>query len=94
MFDDVPTRVRNTNRTTAGPINGKIIENVLAKVIASIQEAIANRGLYVLGYVAIKQDQEPIAINERRQPYHGSAGVASSLPFLHLGPVAIAEAEA
>jgi hypothetical protein len=48
--------VRNTNRTAAGPINGKITENVLAKVIASIQQAIANSGLYVPGYVAIEKD--------------------------------------
>jgi hypothetical protein len=46
--------VRNTNRTTGGPINGKITANVLAKEIASIQQAIANSGLYVLGYVAIE----------------------------------------
>ena len=56
LFDDVPTRVRNTKRTTAGPINGKITENVLANVIASIQAAIANSGLYVMGYVATEKD--------------------------------------
>ena len=94
VFDDVPTRVRNTNRTTAGPINGKITENVLANVIASIQAAIANNGLYDLGYVAIEKDQKPIIINKRRESYHGSAGGASLLPFLHSGPVANAEAEA
>jgi hypothetical protein len=52
----VPTRVRNTNKTIGGPINGKITENVQAKVTASIQHAIANSGLYVLGYVAIGRD--------------------------------------
>jgi len=49
----IPTRVRNTNKTTGGPINGKITANMLAKATASIQQAIANSGLYVLGYVAI-----------------------------------------
>jgi hypothetical protein len=44
--------VRNTNKTTGGPISGKIIANMLAKATASIQQAIANSGLYVLGYVA------------------------------------------
>ena len=43
--------VSNTNKTTGGPIDGKITENLQAKVTANIQHAIANGGLYVLGYV-------------------------------------------
>lgn len=53
----LPIRVRNNNKTTGGPISGKINANVLAKATASIQQAIANSGLYVLGYVAITEDQ-------------------------------------
>ena len=53
----LPIRVRNNNNTTGGPISGKINVNVLAKATASIQQAIANSGLYVLGYVAITKDQ-------------------------------------
>ena len=61
---DVPTRVRSNNRTTGGPSSGKITANVLAKATASIQQDIANSGLYVLGYVARTIDQEPHTTSE------------------------------
>jgi hypothetical protein len=60
----VPTRVRNTNRTTGGPISGKITENVQANVTASMQHAIANSGLYVMGYVAVGRIRNQLSIKE------------------------------
>jgi hypothetical protein len=51
----IPTSVRDTKRTTGGAIKGNITENILVKDTASIEKAIANSGLYVLGYVASRQ---------------------------------------
>ena len=50
---DSPTSVRSSNRTTAGPISGKINENVEARITASIQQAVAYVGSYGLGYSAM-----------------------------------------
>ena len=90
----LPIRVRNNSKTTGGPISGKINAKVLAKATASIQQAIAKSGLYVLGYVAITEDQVLPTICEKWQQYLGSAAVVSLPPFPRSGPVAIEEAEA
>jgi len=42
--------------TTAGEIRGKIRAKVDAKTIARMQALMANEGLYVLGYTAIKYE--------------------------------------
>jgi hypothetical protein len=63
---DVPTRVRNNNRTTGGPNSGKITANVLAKATANTQQDIANNGLYVLGYVATAKVRNCILLTDER----------------------------
>ena len=91
----IPTRVRKTNRTTGGPSSGKITANVLAKVTAKMQQAIANSGLYVLGYVADMKINDRVG-GERKVPcsYLGTAGGVSSQSFARAKHVANATAEA
>jgi hypothetical protein len=41
----LPTSVKKSRTTTAGPMSGKIRENVQAKIIARTQAPVANVGL-------------------------------------------------
>ncbi len=92
-MNNIPTNVRKTSRTTGGPSSGKITTRVLAKVTAKTQQAIANNGLYVLGYVANPKISNGVG-GKVRYPYLGTADGVSSLSILRAKLVASGKVEA